>query len=140
MNRIFFKQPWRPVLMTGLLVFLSACASTSGDKQDIGERAQARWDALLSGDFQSAYSYLTPGTRSGISVIDYQRGILLQRVHWTGAEYLQSDCLETTCKVSISLGYKIAGALPGVRVYEGNKTTTEDWIKTDGQWWYVLKK
>lgn len=136
-----FKQGHlRIILLSGLALAVSACASIPAKEQGIPTRAQARWDALLTGDFQTAYGYLSPGYRSSVSLNDYQRKLLIQRVQWTGASYLQSDCLETTCKIRISLDYRITGALPGVRVYEGKRTITEDWIATDGQWWYVPKK
>lgn len=123
-----------------LMVALAGCATTGAPDKQIAERAQARWDALVAGDLDTAYGYLSPAYRSSVSSMQYQRRILLQKVRWTGAEYIDSDCLEESCKVRISLDFSLIGALPGVRRFNGTQEIEETWIKSGGKWWYVPEK
>ena len=125
---------------SSLYLLLSACATVLPTEQVIEQRATARWDAILSADFATAYDYLSPGYRSSVSSVQYQRGILLNTVKWTGARYVESDCAETTCKVKISLDYTVYGALPGVKSYNRSKVIDESWVMIDGTWYVVPKK
>lgn len=124
-----------------MLLTLAACATTGGTAEEtVAQRAQARWDALVSGDLSAAYGYLSPAYRSSVNSMQYQRRILLQKVRWTGAEYIDSTCLEESCKVRISLSFSLIGALPGVKRFDGNQEIEENWVKVDGQWWHVPEK
>ena len=122
------------------LLLLSACATTMKAESGVEERAKQRWELLLSGDLDGAYEYLSPGYRSSVSSLQYQRSLLLMRISWTGAEYIESECEEITCKVKISLGYALHGALPGVKKFEGKQTVEESWLLVDGDWYYVPQK
>jgi hypothetical protein len=119
------------------LSFLSACATTSRTEKNIESRATARWHAILSGDLVSAYQFLSPGYKSSVSLNQYQRQILLMRVKWKDARYLESECTETTCNVKISLDYALYGALPGVKSFDGTQTIEESWVRIDDIWYYV---
>ena len=140
MHKFYYTSAFRPALAALTLAWLTACATTTSHDATPDARAQQRWDALLSEDYQGAYEYLSPGYRSSMSPVDYQRKLLLQRIRWTGAAFKQSDCLDNVCKVRISVEYKIRGALPGVPVYEGRRIIEEDWIRSGGQWWFVPEK
>lgn len=134
-------------LACGLLL-LSACATStvnteagSSDPSSLVEaRAMARWDALLSGDLAAAYEYLSPGFRSSVSSLQYQRSILLKKVKWTSAEIIESKCEETICNVEILLGFTVYGALPGVSKFEDTEQIYETWVLVDGKWYLVPEK
>jgi len=119
------------------LALLSACAGTTPKTSHIEERAMAYWDTLFSGDLAGAYEFLSPGFRSSVSSMDYQRSILTKQVQWTSAEYRGSECSETTCSVQISLGYRVMGAVPGVKSFTGTQKIEESWIMIDGMWYLV---
>jgi hypothetical protein len=120
------------------LLLLSACATTDKPKAaSVEERATTRWNTLLSDDLAGAYEFLSPGYRSSVTSLQYQRSILLQRVQWTGAEVRGSECTDNTCKVSVLLSYRITGALPGVRTFEGKKDVKESWVRVDDMWYLV---
>ena len=119
-------------------MFATGCATTPAI-DEVGTRAQARWDHLLAGELETAYGFLSPGTRSSVSSLQYQRSIYLKKVRWTKARHVESDCQEDTCKVSILLDYSLLAPLPGVAKYESSKTVTENWVRVDGQWWFVPK-
>jgi hypothetical protein len=97
----------------------------------------ARWDAVLSDDLAGAYEYLSPGYRSSVPSARYQRMILQNKVRWTKADYIESECEETTCKVKILLHFTVYGALPGVKSIDGSDYIEESWVKNDGQWYLV---
>ena len=130
----------RGAAILGLSLLLAACATPVPRADDVSVRAQERWALLLADDYAGAYEYLSPGFRSSVSSIQYQRKLLLQKIRWTDARYIDSECLETSCKVRISLDFVLLQAVPGVKRYDATQTIVEDWVKADGQWWFVPKK
>lgn len=141
MERFLLKH--RNALFTGLccsLMLLAACATTASKEAGIEKRVTARWAAILSGDLAGAYEFLSPGFRSSVSSLQYQRSILIMKVKWTNARYIESVCTETTCKVKISLGYTVYGGLPGVKSFDGAQIVYESWVLSDGNWYLVPDK
>ncbi len=51
-------------------LFLSGCATLGGGtpEDQVRERAQARWTAIVTGKWDKAYSYATPGYRQAVNV------------------------------------------------------------------------
>jgi len=129
----------RIMVVACTLMLLSACATSTGVSPEslIEERANARWEALFSGDLAGAYEYLTPAYRTSVSSLAYQRSVLLKRVAWTSAKYIDSTCEEATCKVRFNVGFTVSGAIPGVKSYEGTQKIEESWVLIDGQWYFV---
>lgn len=125
------------VLVCGLL--LSACATTPGPSPEevVMKRATERWELFFSGNLAGAYEYLSPGYRSSVSSLQYQRSVLVKRVAWTSADYIGSECEETSCKVKFDVGYTISGAIPGVKSLKGTQIIEETWVLIDGQWYLV---
>lgn len=126
-----------------MLAALSACAATSTAPDTdtiIRERAEARWEALLAGDLETAYTYLSPGYRSTTSVVNYGISVATRRVHWTSAEYLQHECEEPRCLVKFRIGFKVMQPVPGMSEFESGNVRDETWIKSDGQWWYLPER
>ncbi len=131
-------------MMITFLLFgvLSGCAGTGSHsaQESIENRAQKRWDALLGGDYETAYSYYSPGYRSSVSVVDLEIGIRTRRVQWVSAEYMEHSCDERVCTVKFKLGNKVVRVVVGMPVWESFKTIDEKWVKTEDQWWYLPKK
>jgi len=139
MNKFMVNGLIKPASLC-LLLLLSACASTGGLKGSVEQRATERWGFLFSDNLTAAYDYLSPGYRSSVSLKQYQRTILLQRIKWTSAKYIESECVETSCKVKISIDYTVYGALPGVKSFDGTQEIEESWVKVDGKWYLVPNK
>lgn len=129
-----------------LLVFacsfllLSACATTGSGGNQIEARSTARWDAFLAGDLERAYQYLSPGYRSSVTLAQYQRSVLLQQLKYTSAKYIESECDDSKCDVTVSVGFTVYGALPGVKSFDGTRNIHESWVLVDGNWYMVPAK
>jgi hypothetical protein len=123
------------------LSLLVACASMRQPAdQVVGERAVARWDALIKGDYAAAYKYLSPGFRSGFTAQQYAKSFIYKKVKWTSAKLIESDCAEKTCKVRISLGYTVYGAVPGVKSFSDEEPIEESWVLSHGSWYILPEK
>jgi hypothetical protein len=134
-------RPVVTVLVLLAVMLLSACAATPASTEDvIKERAQARWDALLDGDFATAYSYFSPGYRSTITVVDFEIGVRMRKVRYRTAEYLGHSCENDVCTVQIKVGYLVARPVPGLDNWESESMLSEQWINSDGEWWFLPQK
>jgi len=127
------------LLLSVSALLLSACATTMPPEKTVEERAIARWDTILSDDLAGAYEFLSPGYRSSVTSVQYQRSLLLSKVKWNEAQHIESDCTETTCKLKISLRYTVYAAIPGVKSFDGTQTIDESWVLVDGIWYLVPK-
>ena len=123
-----------------LLVFgLGGCAGIgvkSGsvvDRQDtVRERAQSRWDALIKGDLDVAYKYLTPGTRSMVSLDVYRKKI--RPGLWEKASVQSVSCEADQCEVVMLVEYSY-------RDLNSRKIQVKElWLLDGSDWWYVPKK
>ena len=132
-------RPIVTVLVLLAVMLLSACATTStASREDvIKERSQARWDALLARDYASAYAFYSPGYRSAVSVVDFEIGIRIRRIRFTSAKFMEQNCEENTCTVVFQVGYRAGTPVPGVAVWDGYDTISDQWVKTGGEWWYL---
>jgi len=137
------QRPGKLALLWVLMlagVFLTACAAPGSTGDSIAERAQDRWDALLSGDFATAYGFYSPGYRSSRSVFDLAFEIRSRRVQWVSAEYQDHSCDERVCTVKFLVGFKVIQPVRGLPVWESSSLIDDKWVKTEGQWWYLPKK
>lgn len=124
--------------MIGLAALLSACATMKASPEEqVSQRAQQRWDLIMGDDLDAAYAYFAPGYRSGMPLKSWQRKMLTRRVVVNDAEVSGSECDGETCEVSVAAKYTAHGALPGVSKYDNRTAITEDWVRVDGQWFYL---
>lgn len=116
-----------------LAVVLVSCAGVAPRSDDavVKQRAQARWDALVKGDFNAAYGYFSPGSRSVMSATDYASS--LRRGFWKSAVVDKVECGSAqSCDVSATIEYE----------YMGLRTKTplrESWIRDGSEWWYLQR-
>ena len=92
-------------------------------------RAEARWQTLIKGDLDAAYTYLSPGSRQLISLENYKRK---HRVGFYRAVKIRTaTCQAEVCTVQLSLTYDtkdIKGIVTPI---------TEKWLIEQGQVWFV---
>ena len=124
-------------VMAGVM-FLVACAGTGETKHHpVEERAQQRWDALLKGDFDTAYTFYSPGYRSANSRVDFEISYRTRKVAIYQAKVLGSDCSAEACDVTTEVGYRVGSPVPGVSKWDSTSNLQERWVKTEGKWWFV---
>lgn len=121
----------------GTALLLAACGDTRSPEDIVTERAQARWDALIAQDPETAYQYRTPGYREKNSVMDHAVQYSRRQITWTEAEVRDAECTEERCNLKIMIGYRADGA-PGVLSgMKGRRPVDEVWVLIDNQWWYT---
>lgn len=117
---------------------LTACAGTGSTKKNpVEERAQQRWDALLAGDFDTAYSLYSPGYRSANSRVDFEISQRSRKVAILAAIVDGSECDADACTVTSQVQYRVGSPVPGVSKWESSSKVQERWVRTEGKWWYV---
>ena len=122
-------------------LLLGGCAlNPAAQEQKVVDRAQARWDAVIARDLETAYTYYSPGYRSATSVIDFAVELSTSRVAHTSAEYVSHECHEARCEVKFSVGFRVPAPVPGMTVFNSKQMIEDTWVRTDGNWWYLPKK
>jgi hypothetical protein len=114
------------------LGLVGGCASVESKptEQVVAERAQARWDALLKGDVEGAYGYLSPGSRAVNTLEAYKSSI--RENFWKAARVGKATCASEACEVAAEVEYEF-------RRSRVKTPLSETWVKQEGNWWYVLK-
>lgn len=119
----------------GAAVLLAACANlaTQPPEEQVKQRANARWKALVEGKFIAAYDFNTAGFRALVTA-DGFRTRTAGAVKWVGATVTKVECPEVTkCKVQIKLDYK--PPLGGKMDTPYSTYLDENWLLEDNQWW-----
>jgi hypothetical protein len=133
---------WRHFGILGMMVAgLVGCASTHGTLSPssstearnalAAERAGARWQALMKGDYPAAYEFMSEASRKIVSLDQFRARSLGRGVVWRDATVRGAKCDAEVCKVDLFVTYdhpKIKGM--GFPV-------TETWVIERGSTWYV---
>jgi hypothetical protein len=130
----------RLVSLMIVTLLLSACAATQTNDNGIEERAQARWDALLAKDYATAYSFYSPGYRSSTTVVDFEISQRVRRVTWIDAKVGESSCTADVCTISTLATHRVVRPVPGITAWENDNLITEQWVRSNGEWWFVPKE
>jgi hypothetical protein len=132
--RFFTGSPAAAGLITAAMLVLGACAAVPPPKtaeQLVTERAQKKWDALVKGDVEAAYGFLSPGSRAVVSLQAFKDGI--RQGFWRAAKVEKAVCATPeSCEAQMTIEYVVRGAKVATPM-------TETWIKQDAEWWFVQK-
>lgn len=131
--------------MAGLLVvaLLGGCSAlqTVGKTNDeiVAQRAEARWRALIEGDLEGAYEYLSPAYRKLHSFARY-RGRIKGVGVWRDVKIESVNCEQESCKV----GALVSASFMHTRMtkpLDTQELMTEGWIydKASRNWYFVPK-
>ena len=108
-------------------------ASTTKVENAVSVRAQQRWDWLMAGKFDDAYTYTTPAYRALNTAQDY-RNRFSSGAKWVDPKVDSVTCESgERCRVKIVLGIQVAarGFTKPTR-----SVIFETWLPEDGQWWF----
>lgn len=106
--------------------------SPEGEKQRfVAERAEARWHSLIKGDLDSAYQFLSPGTKAAKPLPVYKSQT--RPGAWRTAKVQKVACEREICNVTVKVGFA-ARQIPGLEM-----DVPETWIIEQGTAWIVLK-
>jgi hypothetical protein len=106
-------------------------------------RVRERWLALEKRDFNAAWEYTTPNYRISFPKSLYSRNFSYA-VNWelTGIEVVNYDAVAAVASVAVrvmseptkqtSVASRAVGAVPVI--------FHEQWLKTDGEWWYSANR
>jgi hypothetical protein len=104
---------------------------SANPEEVVRARAQARWDALIAGRWEQAYSYATPAYRAAVDLYGF-RSKLDKLIKRKSAEVTSVTCEESAlCKVKIRLRF-------AVQLDDMGDITTvfeERWVAESGEWW-----
>jgi hypothetical protein len=100
----------------------------------IADRVLARWNALISGQFNVAYKYLSPGTQLVTTFDQYRAGIRAGNWKSVSIDSVKCESKEIChANVIVVTNQVVRGA--GVRLH--TSTIIEKWIEIEGEWWFV---
>ena len=93
--------PWRRALVAAAALGVAGCAFQSkAPEQDVQERAQARWDALVKRDFERAWTYTDPAFRARVPQADYKARFGAGGA-WKEAKVTSVTCEPERCLVRV---------------------------------------
>ncbi|MBS3747422.1 MAG: lipoprotein [Wenzhouxiangellaceae bacterium] len=128
------------IFAIGAVALLAACSDPDprSPEEIVAERAQARWDALVAQDFETAREYYTPGYRQQTSAADFADEMQRRPVKWTDVEVRSAECSEEepSCRLRSVVSYQVPASIPGAGTLESKSAVTEIWLQINGEWWY----
>jgi hypothetical protein len=108
----------------GMTAEQSAAAKAAATQQMVTDRAEARWQALIKGDLDTAYGYLSTGSKAATPLDAYKRKT--GGLRWRRAEVQKVDCDGEICKVTLDLTYDM-DKMKGIKT-----PIYESWIIENG--------
>lgn len=126
------KAGWLGVVAAGLLIASCATLESRPAAEVVKERAQARWNALVSGDPKAAYAYFTPTTRQTLKVDDYASSV--NKGFWKSVTVDRVECNNAdlcTAYATVEYEHKLGRVKTPLQ---------ETWIREGQNWWYALKE
>ena len=100
-------------------------------RKAVETRVNERWNALIKGDLQGSYGYLSPASRETLSFEQYQK--VTRKTGFQEATIESIDCDADACKVKLWITYDH-------RLMKGVRTPLEEtWVFDKGQAWYVYR-
>jgi hypothetical protein len=105
------------------------------EAERVSERAEARWAALVKGDFSAAYAFETPAYRDTVDEPQH-RAQFGNAARWRSAETRSVELADDRATVKVLVRFEMM-APAGAGIIPGEQIMTERWIKIDEEWWYA---
>ena len=120
-----------------LVLALAGCATLTKDsspevkREAVTERVNARWAALINEDLDTAYTFLSPASKSLTTRAAYKASA--RGKGFRSAKIESVDCESETCRVKLMIVYDHPKM-------QGIPTPLEEtWVIDEGQVWYVWR-
>ncbi len=98
------------------------------------DRANARWQTLMAGDYAKSYVFTSPAFKKSTAEADYLKRYD-KKPQWHGAEVLTVTCATPTkCVARVRMDLKIS--LPRTKLDRITTHGDETWLLEEGQWWF----
>ena len=121
-----------------LALSITSMAGAAANMDDLRERVEARWTALIAGDFDRVYEFETPAYRK-IYTAQQFRANFGQGLRWKRIKVVQIDLNQpevAKVAVEVEYGFYVAGR----GMMDDKVVDTETWLRLDGQWWHQLQQ
>lgn len=134
----------KPLLGLALVALLAACAGaprvlSTAQEAQLLSRAEARWRALEQRDWGRAYEFTSPAYREVFTPAMYARRFSYM-IEWelTAVEFVNYDESVAVASVAARVLSKPVKQTSAASAVIGTVPShfVEQWILSDGQWWY----
>ena len=132
----------RPLLpaFVALVIALSGCATVTSESptpETLKARAMARsaerWKTLTDKRFSEVYSYLSVGSRAGVTAQEYAEA--MRRMGYLRAEVESAECDQEVCTVRSTVTLPIFIRNVGARPQ--SIPVAEKWVWSKGELWLI---
>lgn len=105
--------------------------SVLSPEERVAERANQRWQAVLAGDVEKAYSFVAPAYRE---IVDLQgfRATFGSAANRVAAQVVATSCEQEVCDVTVRVDF-VPPLRPRTDVI--NTHLNERWVLVDNEWW-----
>jgi hypothetical protein len=132
-------------VVTSLLIAISllGCATLENlgktPEEIVASRAEARWRALIAGDLETAYGYLTPGYRSVKSFERYRSRIKGVGV-WKDVKVESVSCKGDNCEADVRVYARFMHPRM-VKPLDTDELIKEGWLydEQEDNWFFVAE-
>lgn len=108
-----------------------APANRSARRDAVAKRVMERWEALIKGDFQAAYAFMSPASRKTVSLEQFMAN--LRKDSYRKVEIERVDCGEDACVVKLWLTFDHP-QMKGLR-----SPVEEIWVFDHGESWFMYR-
>jgi len=127
------KVIWRSALL-GLVVSVAGCATLGIQPKEeiVRQRAQARADAVVEGNYKAVFEFYSPAARQ---LMSYETFMRTQRMGlWRSAKVDNVQCSsEELCQVDLTIEF-----VHGKGSFKG--PLRQNWLKEQNNWWLVVRE
>ena len=127
-----------PGLLLLLALMVTSWAGAAEGTDELRTRVEARWAALIAGNFDRAYEFETPAYRK-IYTAQQFRARFGEALRWKQARVVEIELKRPeVATVAVEIEYSIFVSERGMM--EDKVVDTETWLRVDGQWWHQLQQ
>ncbi len=136
----FGQLLWARGVAVSAGLVLAGCATVGGVTAEsppevkqaaVTERAKARWQAVIDGDTEKAYGFLSPGSKAVTTYDSYRARARLTGFRAVDVESVACETEACRVKVRVVLDHRLMKGLP--------VPVEETWVLENGQYWYVWR-